>query len=58
MSEKTKPEIVVFAGPNGSEKSDYTETLRPIHLEYINRQILLSFERLTKTGVIFKCKRV
>lgn len=31
-----RPEIVVFAGPNGSDKSTFTELLKPPAMDYIN----------------------
>jgi predicted ABC-type ATPase len=33
--QKKRPEIVVFAGPNGSGKTTFTEVLRPL-MDYIN----------------------
>ena len=31
-----KPEIIVFAGPNGSGKNTFTELLKPAGMDYIN----------------------
>ena len=41
MSEfQRKPEIVIFAGPNGYGKSTFTQLLKP-PMEYINANALI-----------------
>ena len=31
-----KPEVIIYAGPNGSRKSTLTKLLRPIEIPYVN----------------------